>query len=178
MKSLLVSAVATVLLIIPRLANADATQGDLNHGYSLLHHLCEQEKQVDLILMVKTTPPAVAAFLHEVAKSADSDMAVLDHMAAHDSAIRFNDQGLPLIESKTRDSIKADKQHMLLFGTKDTDFAKTLLITQVEAGTYGMNMASVMADEESNGHRATELRRISSRWEKIRNKAYALIYKM
>jgi len=99
-------------------------------------------------------------------------------MADHDRAIRFNDQGLPAIEMQTRDSIKDDKQHMLLFGTKDANFAKTILITQVEAGTYGMNMAKVLADAEPNGRRAADLRRISSRWEKVRNKAYALIYKM
>jgi hypothetical protein len=177
MKLLLAGAVVS-LLLVPRLAGADATRNDLNHGYGLLHKLCEQEKQVDLILLVKTTPPDVAALLHEVTKSAGSDLDLFDQMAARDHAIRFDDLGLPLIEMKTRDAIKADKQHMLLFGTKGNDFAKTVLITQVEAGTYGMNMCTVMADAETNGHRAAELRRMSGRWEKLRNKAYALLYKM
>lgn len=178
MKSFLIGAAVSSLLLVPRLGNARESQRELNHGYSLLHHLCEQEKQVDLILIVKTTPPNVAGFLHEVSKNAGGDVAILDRMADHDSAIHFNDPGLPSIETETRASIKSDKQHMLLFGTKDADFAKTVLITQVEAGTYGMNMTSVLADAESNSHRAAELRRMSSRWEKLRNKAYALIYRM
>jgi hypothetical protein len=178
MKSLLVGAAFFSLLFVPRQAGAEETQRDLNNGYSLLHHLCEQESQVDLILMVKTTPKAVADFAHEVSKTADENRAILDRMATHDSAIRFDVPGLPPIETQTRESIKSDKQHTLLFGTKGSDFAKTLLVTQVEAGTYGMNMCKVMADDESNDQRATELRHMSDRWEKLRNKAYALLYQM
>jgi hypothetical protein len=178
MKLLVVGAVVSSFLLVPRPGRADESQRDLNNGYSLLHHLCEQEKQVDMILIVKTTPPKVAAFLHEVSKSAGVTLDALDQMADRDPAIRFNDQGLPPIETQTRASIKDDKQHMLLFGTRDADFAKTILITQVEAGTYGMNMAKVLADAEPDGRRAAELSHISSRWEKLRNKAYALIYGM
>jgi hypothetical protein len=178
MKFLFLGAIVSSFLLLPSAVRADDTQRDLNNGYSIMHHLFEQEKQVDLILMIKTTPKPVADFVHEVSKSADDDLTILDRMAAHDSAIRFDVPGLPPIETKTRESIKDDKQHTLLFGTQGSDFAKTLLITQVEAGTYGMNMCKVMADEEPSGHRATELRRISSRWEKLRNKAYALLYKM
>lgn len=178
MKSLLAGAVISSFLLFPCLGEAAENQRELNHGYSLLHHLCEQEKQVDMILMVKTTPPNVARFLHEVSKNAGNDLGIFEKMADRDSAIRYNDQGLPVIETETRASIKDDKQHMLLFGVKDSDFAKTVLITQVEAGTYGMNLASVLADTEPNGRRAAELRRMSGRWEKLRNKAYALIYKM
>jgi hypothetical protein len=178
MKLLLLGAVVSSLLLVPRLGRADSTQHDLNNGYSLMHHLCEQEKQVDLILMIKTTPKPVADFAHEVSKSAGDDLRILDQMAAHDPAIRFDMPGLPPIETKTRESIKDDKQHTLLFGTEGSDFAKALLVTQIEAGTYGMNMCKVMSDEESSGHRATELLRISDHWKKLRDKAYTLLYKM
>jgi hypothetical protein len=178
MKLLLLAAVTGVLLLVPRVAGADESQRELNNGYSLMHRLCEQEKQVDMILIVKTTPKAVADFAHEVSKTAGENLDSFDRMAAHDPAIRFDVPGLPPIETQTRKSIQDDKQHMLLFGTKDADFAKTLLVTQVEAGTYGMNMCKVLADDEPNGRRATELRRISSRWEKLRDKAYTLLYQM
>jgi hypothetical protein len=178
MKSLLLAAVTGALLLAPRLGSADESQRDLNNGYSLMHHLCEQEKQVDLILIVKTTPKPVADFAHEVSKNAGDYLAILDHMAADDPAIHFDVPGLPPIETETRASIKSDKQHTLLFGTTGSNFAKALLVTQIEAGTYGMNMCKVLADEEPNGHRATQLRRISDGWEKLRNKAYALLYGM
>jgi hypothetical protein len=156
---------------------ADVSQREMNYGYALLHHLCDEEAQVDMIMIVKTTPPDVAALVREISKSAKEDLDILDRFADRDPALRFEQRGLPEIESQTRDSIKAEKQHLLLFGTKDKDFAQTLLLTQVEASTYGENMAKVMAEDETNPHRAEGLRRISRNWEAIKNKVYALIYR-
>jgi hypothetical protein len=146
-----------------------------NNGYSLLHQLCDQEKPIDMILIVKTVPKDVAAFAHEVSKAAEANEELLEDLQDHDKAIRFDEGGLPQFEVDTRASIKADKQHMLLFGTTGSAFARALLVTQTEAGTYGMNLAKVLADAEPNPHRAAVLQKISASWEKIRDKAYRLL---
>lgn len=172
----LLSLAGAVLLAVAALPlRADVSPREMNYGYALLHHLCDEESQVDMIMIVKTTPPDVAHLAHEISKSAKEDLDILDHFADHDPALRFGQRGLPKIESQTRDSIKAEKQHFLLFGTKDKDFAQALLLTQVEASTYGENMAKVMADNEANPHRAEGLRHISRSWEAIKEKAYALL---
>jgi hypothetical protein len=175
MKSLFPVSLAALVLASPPL-RADVSQREMNYGYGLLHSLCDDETQVDMISLVKTTPPSVDKFVHEVAQNAKDDMDTLDKIADRDPALNYDKQGLPEIEVQTRASIKAGKQHLLLFGSKDSDFAKTLLVTQIEASTYGENLAKVLADDETNPHRAAELRRIASGWEKIKNRAYALLY--
>jgi len=38
-----------------------------------------------------------------------------------------------------------------------------------------MNLAKVLADAETNPHRAAALQKISASWEKLRDKAYRLL---
>jgi hypothetical protein len=168
-----ITVAAVLLLIVP--LRADDNQHYLNNGYSLLHDLCDQEKSLDMILIIKTTPKDVADFAHEVSKSAKENFDQLEDLQDHDKAIRFDQAGLPQFELDTRDSIKADKQHLLLFGTTDKNFARALLVSQIEAGTYGMNLAKVLAGAEPNAHRAAVAQKISAHWEKIRDKAYRLL---
>jgi hypothetical protein len=162
------------LFLSPLRAGDDSRQYLIN-GYSLLHHLSEQEKPVDLILIVKTAPRAVADFAHEAAHTAGENLDLLDGLAARDHAIRFNEMGLPQFELDTREAIKDDKQHLLLFGTTNKDFSRAFLVTQIEAGTYGMNLAQVLSDAETNPHRAAVARKISKNWEALRDKAYGLL---
>ena len=174
MKSFLGAWLSVLLLLAPPV-RADDNKAYLNNGYSLLYQLCDQEKPVDMILIVKTTPRDVADFIHEVAKTSKDNEALLEDLQDHDKAIRFDRGGLPQFELNTRDAIKADKQHMLLFGTTDKAFARALLVTQIEAGSYCMNLAKVLADAETNPHRAAALQKISASWEKLRDKAYRLL---
>ena len=165
---------ALVAATLPLHADDHGTHYRTN-GYSLLYKLCEQERPLDLILMVKTTPKEIADYLHTVSASAKDDVNMLDQLKEHDKALNFDDRGLPQFEEDTRASIKADKQHMLLFGTKDNAFARALLETQIEAGTYGMNLAKVLIATEPNAHRADVVRKIGDHWEKSRDRAYALL---
>jgi hypothetical protein len=167
-------AALAALLLLTSPARADQS-AYLTNGYSLLHHLCEQEEPLDLILIVKTAPKDVADFAHEVSRTTKSDVALLDQLQDRDKSLRFDQTGLPKFEDDTRGSIRADKQHLLLFGTTGPSFARALLVTQIEAGTYGMNLAQVLADAEPNAHRAAVVRKIGNRWEKIRDEAYRLL---
>ena len=176
MKLLLGGALAALLVLVSPLRASDAEKARyLTNGYGLLYKLCDQEKPLDMILIVKTTPRNVADFLHQVSGSAKQDVNWLDELRDHDKALTFDDRGLPQFEEDTRNSIRADKQHMLLFGTSGSAFTRAILVTQIEAGTYGMNLAKVLADAEPNAHRASVVRKISDRWEKLRDRAYALL---
>lgn len=178
MKSFLgCAALLSLALALPLRAD-DVSRQQMNYGYGLLHHLCDQESQVDLILIVKTTPPNVAHFAHEVSDGAKADLKVLGDLADRDPSLHFDEQGLPDIETGTRASIKAEKQHLLLFGATGSDFAKALVLTQIEASTYGENLAKVLADDETNAHRAAALRHIAASWGKLKDEAYTLLYKM
>src|SRR5579871_1396179 len=145
MKFLVGAAAAFILLSLSARAD-DAKAPYLANGYGLLYKLCNDEKPVEMILMVKTTPPEIGDFLHQVSKSASADLDDLNRLHDESSAVRFGDRGLPQFEIDTRNSIREDKQHMLLFGTKGNEFVRTLLVTQIEASTYGMHLAKVLAD--------------------------------
>jgi hypothetical protein len=167
---------ATFLVSSAAFAHADQDQQRyLTNGYSLLHHLCEQEKPLDLILTVKTTPKDVADFAHSVSRTAKADAELLEDLQEHDKSLRFDQTGMPSFENDTRTSIRGDKQHMLLFGTTNASFARALLVTQTEAGTYGMNLAKVLADAEPDAHRADVVRKVGASFEKIRDRAYRLL---
>jgi hypothetical protein len=147
----------------------------LNNGYSLLYHLCDQEKPLEMIMMVKTAPAAVAAFTKKISQTAGDDVDLLERMQAHDSSIRLDDNGLPQFELDVRQSIKEDKQHFLLFETKDNTFTQALLVSQIEATSYAMHLAKVLAQDEPNAKRAAALQRISDKWHALQREAYRLL---
>lgn len=175
MKSLSAVALTLLVLALLPLRADDADAHYVNNGYSLLYKLCDQEKPLDQILIVKTTPKEVAEFLHQVSAAAGSDVDQLETLRDHDKAIRFDQRGLGQFEEDTRGSIQADKQHLLLFGTTGSSFARALLVTQIEASTYGSNLAQVLAAKEPNAHRAAVVRQIGEKWKKITARAYALL---
>jgi hypothetical protein len=175
MKFLSGGILATLLVLALPLRAADDNARYLDNGYSLLDKLCNQEKPLDQIMIVKTTPKEVADFAKEVSKTASDDVRLLDQLHDKYPSIKFDDRGLPQVEEDTRKSIGDDKEHLLLFGTKGTAFARALLVTQIEAGTYGTNMCKVLADHETSDARAAVVRKIGDRWGKLRDRAYALL---
>lgn len=175
MKLLYCAGLATLIALVVPARGDDHDAHYRTNGYSLLYKLCDQEKPLELILIVKTTPKEVGDFLHQVSAAAKQDLHQLDELRDNDKSLKFDDRGLPQFEEDTRLSIRADKEHMLLFGTKGSAFARAILVTQIEAGTYGMNLAKVLADAEPNAHRAAVVRKIGARWEKLRDRAYALL---
>jgi hypothetical protein len=170
------SALAALLTLLAPLRADDDKTAYLNNGYSLLDKLCDQEKQVDMITIVKTTPKDVDAYLHEVSKAAGHDADLLDDLHDKYPSIRLHRRDLPQFEEDTRKSISSDKQHTLLWGTKGSEFAKTILVTQIEAGTYGYNICKVLEGADPDPHRVAVVRKIGDEWKKLRDRAYALLY--
>ena len=128
-----------------------------------------------MILMVKDAPQEIGPFTKEVAATANETLAKLDQMQSHDPALSWEKNPLPPTERDVRDSIKSDKQHQLLFEAKGPEFVRVLLVSQIEASTYGANLAKVLADKEHNAVRAQTLRGLSAKWLRIREKSYDLL---
>ncbi len=96
-------------------------------------------------------------------------------MQDEDSAVVLDKNPLPQIEQDVRDSIKSDKQHQLLFGTSDSEFVRALVVSQVEATTYGAHLCKVLADQETSPKRVETLRKLSAKWLKQRNEAFRIL---
>jgi hypothetical protein len=152
----------------------DGTAADLKAGFFLLHDVCHEESQVDMITIVKTTPSDVTDYVKRVAATAKGDLATIGRMEDRDEALRTDDSPLPPFEQKVRSAIRADKEHSLLFGTEGAAFARALLLTQIEAGNYIMHIAKVLADEDSSAYRTRKLLKISAQWEKLRDEGVRL----
>lgn len=150
-------------------------QDKLNGGYYLLHHLCENESNLPLLLAVKHAPPDIVDYADKISKTAKESLIVLNRMQEGDRHLKFDKNPLPSIEQDVRESIHDDKQHQLLFGTTGSEFVHALLVSQVEASTYALNLAKVLADQEKDSDRVAMLQRISAKWLALRDESYHLL---
>jgi hypothetical protein len=160
------------------LARGDETsehQAYLNGGYYLLHHLCEDEAKLPLLLDVKDAPPGIEKYADHISKTAKETIAALERMQESDASLKFDKNPLPLIERDVRESIQADKQHQLLFGTTGAEFVRALLVSQAEASSYALNLAKVLSQQESNPDRVKTLQHISVKWRAIHQDAMRLL---
>jgi len=141
----------------------------------LFHHLCDQEADVDKIMLLKNAPPEIGQYTKDIAALAHESLDAMDAFQAKDSSIRFDVNPLPAVEQEVRDEIQADKQHQLLFGTKGPAFARTLVVAQIEASTYAKHLASVLATHVTSEHERHALDKLSAKWAALADKGYALL---
>jgi len=150
-------------------------QEKLNGGYYLLHHLCDDEAQLPLLLDVKHAPEAIKAFAIKISKTAKESNALLEQMQEGDPLLKFDQNPLPPIERDVRASIQEEKQHELLFGTSDDAFVRALLVSQIEASNYGCNLAKVLSEQEGDPKRIKCLEKIETKWLAIHAEAFRLL---
>ena len=148
---------------------------NLNGGFFLLHDLLSDEHDVPLLTDLKTSPQEIQDFAKKVSLTAEDGKAALDKMRDSDPKISWDKNPLPKIEQDVRASIKGEKQHQLLFGTKDNDFVRAFLVSQAEASKYAANIAKVMAQEDKNPRHVHELTRISDRWHALYEEDFRLM---
>jgi hypothetical protein len=96
-------------------------------------------------------------------------------MRDSDPKISWDKNPLPKFEQDVRASIKGEKQHQLLFGTKDRDFVRAFLVSQAEASMYASNIAKVMAQKDRDPRHAHEFTRISDRWHALYEEDFHLM---
>ena len=158
-----------------RAEETSTEQTNLNGGYFLLHKLCSDESKLPLLLTVKDTPKEIETFADKISKTAKETLADLDRIQEHDKSLDFDRNPLPRIERDVRDSIAGEKQHQLLFGAKGPEFARALLVSQIEASSYAENLTKVLAGQEKDPSRSKTLTRLSEKWRELHEEAFALL---
>jgi len=154
-------------------SEASDRQDKLNGGYYLLHHLCEDEVQLPLLVAIKHTPPDIVDYVDRIAKTAHSGLDTMDRIKKGNSSVQFDKNPLPPIEIDVRASIRETKQHQLVFGTTDKAFVRALLISQIEATSYGLHLAKVLAEQDPD--RSKALQALSAKWSARNDEAYKLL---
>ena len=145
-----------------------------NNGYSLLHQLLDEQKDVSLLRFIKSEPADVKQLVKRIAATSGTGAALLEKFAKADPSIRLDDFRLPPGELATRAAIAATKQKELLGQTGDT-FELSLLLTQTEALSYGWHLAKITGENEPQPGRARALAGISEDMKNLYQEVFGLL---
>jgi hypothetical protein len=171
---------AILILSIPGLhplkaGTVSKRSDELQGGYFLLHNLADEESSVSMLFLVKTAPEEVEVYGKQVSQTAKDTLDALDKIEDKNPSLHTDQNPLPQIELDVRASIRDEKQHQLLYGTTGPEFIRAFLITQIDASNYALNLTKVLADKETNPHRAQVLRNLSAQWQKAHDNAFRIL---
>jgi hypothetical protein len=145
-----------------------------NNGYSLLHQLLAEQKDVSMLRFIKPEHADVKKLVKQIAATSGAGAALLEKFAADDPTINLNDIRLPPGEVATRDAIASTKEKELLGQTGDR-FELTLLLTQTEALSYAWHLAEITAKNEPQPDRARALAGIGADMDNLYHQVFALL---
>jgi hypothetical protein len=151
-----------------------AAQAIRNNGYSLLHQLLDEQKDVSMLRFIKREHSDVRNLVTKIATASGAGSKLLEEFAKNDPSVILNDIGLPPAEVATRNSIAATKKKDLL-GQKGDVFELSLLLTQTEALSYAWHLAEVTAENEPQPERAHALAGISEDMKNLYQEVYVLL---
>src|SRR5450755_3335642 len=104
-------------------------QSTRNNGYSLLHQLLAEQKDVSLLRFIRPEQSDVKTLVKKIATDSGTGAALLEKFAKDDPTISLDDIRLPPAELATRAAIASTKKKELLSQSGGT-FELTLLLTQ------------------------------------------------
>lgn len=145
-----------------------------NNGYSLLHDLLAQQKDVSLLRFIKSEQPDTKALVKRIATASGTGAKLLEKFLQDDASIRLDDLRLPPAEMATREAIAATKQKELL-GQSGDIFNLTLLLTQAQALSYAAHLATVTSQNEPQPDRARALAGISEDMKNLEAEVFQLL---
>ena len=125
-----------------------------NNAVSLLYDLSQDEKNLGKILIIKHGSQEFDGLIKAIALTMGDSGTRLEQLAVADPALKLHALELPSGEKATRDAIARTKEHELLFSS-GANFQFELLLTEVDALSYGWHLAKIAAD---NSTRPEEVR--------------------
>ena len=143
-----------------RVSRDQVTLDTRNNAYSLLYELLSEEKDVSKILIIKREGKELNRFIKEVATTSGDAAAQLKRFREMDGSLELDATLLPPGEAATRDAIAKTKTKALL-GSSGLAFERALLLTQIEALSYGSHLAKVSATHDANSARSEYLQSLS-----------------
>ncbi len=150
-------------------------QKERNAGYALFHNLCEEESQVDMIMLVKDAPDVIGKYTKELSAQAKASLDTMDKLRSMDRTIRFEPDPLPLFERDVREEIKEDKRDQLVDKTSGPAFVRALIVTQVQACQYAKVIAQQLADRTKGPAQKKMLLELAAKWGALGDKGYDLL---
>jgi hypothetical protein len=151
-----------------------AAQATRNNGYSLLHQLLDEQKDVSLLRFIKREHSDVRDLVKKIAAASGTGSKLLEDFARHDPSLLLDDTRLPQGEIAARIAIAATEKKELMGQTGDA-FELSLLLTQTEALSYAWHLAKVTGENEPQPERARALAGVSKDMKKLYQEVFVLL---
>jgi hypothetical protein len=145
-----------------------------NNGYSLLHQLLAEQKNVSLLRFIRPEHADVKTLMNQIAATSGAGAKLLEAFARDDPTISLDDLRLPPAELATRAAIATTKKKELLSQSGDP-FELTLLLTQTEALNYAWHLAEVSSMNEPQPGRARALAGLGVDMQNLYHQVFALL---
>jgi hypothetical protein len=155
-------------------SGSSVAQATRNNGYSLLHQLLDEQKDVSILRFIKSEHSDVKNLVKRIATTSGTGARLLEEFAKDDPSISLDDIRLPPGELATRDAIASTKEKELLSQTGD-EFELTLLLTQTEALSYAWHLAKVAGENESQPDRARALAGLSEDMQNLYHEVFMML---
>jgi len=145
-----------------------------DNAVALLSDLMGDEKNVSKILIVKHNSNELGKLIKDISATAGNGAKMIDEFSKSAGGLDLKRLDLPPGEAATRKAISKTKEHLLL-SSKDAEFEFQLLLTQVEALSYGAHLAMVVADAETDPAHTREFLRLSSQLRELHERVLAML---
>jgi hypothetical protein len=143
-------------------------------GYSLLYAVASQQKDTDKLLLVKAESDSVDVLINEIADYMKQLSTELEDFSKRYPALTIEQQFLPEVEVKARDSITEETTKTLL-SLSGREFERYLLFKQRSALDAEHHISKVMIDLETNEERRSFWIRTEKRIGELRVKVDRLL---
>lgn len=144
-----------------------------NQGYTLLHDLLADLKDVDKALIFKPKDTEFAKTIADVATMAKISEERITLFSRTDPTLNLKSKSLPAIENETRNSIAGATTRALL--TAGSEFELRLLLTQCEATRYAEHLAKSIRAHETHPQRIALLESIAKQSSELNARIIALL---
>lgn len=140
----------------------EAPTDSLDHGYSILMSLLEDEAKVDQLLAIKSASKETSEIITDISNTAISGMAEIRAMATKAPVINLEATGFPIIEVDSRNRIANQQTATLLLAGKT--FELKVLLTQDKAMGYAAALCESLSIADGNSYRSKEMRALGDRF--------------
>ena len=131
-----------------------------NNSLALLDELLDDEKNVHLLLVIKSASPELKQLVKTISKTANEGSKMIKAFKKADPGLNLPGNGLPPGEKAAREGLSQTKEHDLLH-SKGPELELQLLLTQAEALGYGAQLALDVAANDSQPDRSRQFARLS-----------------
>lgn len=135
-------------------------------GYALMYEFVSTQKNSDKLLLIKRESDDVNRMVKEISQWAGEVDGQLKRFAKAEPRIKLDDNQLPLLEKKQRESARAERTKEFL-GTSGKEFERLILLTQSGSLTTERHIARALRESEQDPERKAYWEMATRRFDEV-----------